>query len=425
VIDLLRQYTAGFLDRHGNQAPPQVQNTLAKLAMCRTLALGEHVYECPQCQYRSHVYNSCLDRHCPLCSGGRRADWLDKTARLLLPKVDYFQIVFTVPEALWGLMLGNRRATYRLLFQAAWGALGEVLREALGCVPAALMVLHTWNQRLEHYPHLHALVPGGGPSFDGQRWIQSQHPYHHGRHKPYLADNTVLSDRFRAKFLAGLARLHDRSELKLQDSWSDLQDPAAFVAWLNTLDACDWVVYIQPPETEDAQPEHVLKYLARYLTGGPISDRRLIAHQDGKVTFWARSRDKGGGNPSEAYTLTGVEFTRRWALHILPKGFVKSRCFGGFSCRQRKAYLTRCRTLVGSPPAPSQSPEASADEPAEAEPSTPLCPRCQTPLQCVFRDERVSWRSVVNGPHGPAWYGPLRHALTWGCLDGDREPPDG
>ena len=305
MIDLLRQYTPGFLERHGNQAPPQVQNVLAKLAMCRTLALGEHVYECPQCQHRSHVYNSCLDRHCPLCSGGRRADWLDKTAQLLLPKVDYFQIVFTVPEPLWGLMLGNRRATYRLLFQAAWAALGELLREAVGCEPAALMVLHTWNQRLEHYPHLHALVPGGGPSLDGQRWIQSKHPYHHGRHKPYLVDNTVLSDRFRAKFLAGLAQLHDRSELKLEDSWSDLQDPAAFVAWLNELDACDWVVYIEPPETEDAQPEHVLKYLARYLTGGPISDRRLIAHQDDKVTFWARSRDKGGGNPSRALHVDG------------------------------------------------------------------------------------------------------------------------
>lgn len=426
MIDLLRQYTPGFLNRHGNQAPPQVQNVLAKLAMCRTLALGEHVYECPQCQHRSHVYNSCLDRHCPLCSGGRRADWLDKTAQLLLPKVDYFQIVFTVPEPLWGLMLGNRRATYRLLFQAAWAALGELLREALGCEPAALMVLHTWNQRLEHYPHLHALVPGGGPSLDGLSWIRSKHPYHHGRHKPYLVDNTVLSARFRAKFLAGLAHLQDESELKLEDSWSDLQDPATFVAWLNELDACDWVVYIEPPETEDAQPEHVLKYLARYLTGGPISDRRLIAHQDGKVTFWARSRDKGGGNPSEPYTLTGVEFTRRWALHILPKGFVKSRCFGGFSCRQRKAYLARCRTLVGSPAALAPPPpEASADEPAQAEPFAPLCPRCQTPMKCVFQDERVGWRSVVNGPHGPAWYRSLRHAVTWGSLDEDWEPPDG
>jgi hypothetical protein len=212
--------------------------------------------------------------------------------------------------------------------------------------------------------------------------------------------------------------------LQLEDSWSDLQNPTAFVAWLNELDACDWVVFIEPPETKDAQPEHVLKYLARYLTGGPISDRRLIAHQDGKVTFWARSRDKGGGNPSEPYPLTGVEFTRRWALHILPKGFVKSRCFGGFSCRQRKAYLARCRTLLGSPPVPAP-PEASADEPAEAEAFTPLCPRCQTPMKCVSRDERVGWRSVVRGPLGPAWYKPLHHGLHWEYFEEAPEPPDG
>ena len=423
---MLRQYTPGFLDRHGRQAPPRVQDTLAKLALCRTRALGEHVYECPQCQARCHVYNSCLDRHCPLCSGGRRADWLDKTAELLLPKINYFQLVFTLPEPLWGLMLGHRRATYHLLFQAAWEALRDVLREQLGCEPAALMVLHTWNQRLDHYPHLHALVPGGGPSWDGPRWVQSKHPHHHGRHKPYLVDNTVLSDRFRAKFLSGLANLHERGELKLQDSWSDLRDPAAFAAWLNTLAASDWVVYIEPPETADAQPEHVLKYLARYLTGGPISDHRLLAHQDDKVTFWARSQDKGRGNPSKPYPLTGVEFTRRWALHILPKGFVKSRCFGGFSCRQRKAFLARCRTLLGCEPAPPPSAEASAEaEPAEESPATPRCPRCQTPLQRISQDQRVSWRKVLHGRHRPAWYDPFNHAIRWGCRHWYREPPDG
>ena len=160
VIDLLRQYTPAYLQRCGHQAVPQVQSVLAKLALCRTAALGGHTYECPQCQHCGQVYNSCIDRHCPQCSGGRRADWLDKTAELLLPNIDYFQVVFTLPEDLWALMPGNRRSTYRLLFHAAWEALREVLREELGCEPAALMVLHTWNQRLEHYPHLHALVPG-------------------------------------------------------------------------------------------------------------------------------------------------------------------------------------------------------------------------------------------------------------------------
>ena len=268
-----------------------MQSVLAKLSLCRTAALGGHVHECPQCQHRCPVYNSCLDRHCPLCSGGRRADWLTKTAELLLPKIDYFQVVFTVPAALAALMLGNRRTTYQLLFRAAWAALGEVLREEVGCEPAALMVLHTWNQRLEHHPHLHALVPGGGPSPDGQRWVRSGPRYPQRHDKPYLVDNRLLSQRFRDKFLEGLTRL--RGQLKLQGPWSHLRDPAAFAVWLQTFRDCAWVVYIQPPPTQNAQPEQILKYLARYLTGGPISDHRLIAHQADRVTFWRVAQTRG------------------------------------------------------------------------------------------------------------------------------------
>jgi hypothetical protein len=158
---------------------------------------------------------------------------------------------------------------------------------------------------------------------------------------PYLVDNRLLSRRFRDKFLAGLTRLHGNDQLKLQSPWSHLRDLAAFATWLQAFRDCDWVVYIQPPPTKDANPEQVLKYLARYMTGGPIADKRLISHQADQVTFWARSPDKGTGNKSVPYTLHGVEFTRRWSLHILPKGFVKSRCFGGFSCRRRATYLHR------------------------------------------------------------------------------------
>jgi hypothetical protein len=423
VIDLLRQYTPDYLQLYGRQAVPQVQSVLAKLALCRTAALGGHTYECPQCQHRCQIYNSCIDRHCPLCSGGRRADWLAATSELLLPNIDYFQVVFTLPEDLWGLMLGNRRSTYRLLFHAAWDALREVVREELGCQPAALMVLHTWNQRLDHHPHLHALVPGGGPSQDGQKWVRSAHRHHHGRDKPYLVDNRVLSACFRDKFLAGLTKLHRDGKLKLTDEWSHLQDPAAFRDWLQPSRDCDWVVFIEPPPTEDANPTQVLKYLARYLTGGPISDGRLIDHQDGKVTFWARGRDKQAGNQREPYTLPGAEFTRRWALHILPKGFVKSRCFGGFSCRHRKTYLGSCRQLLGvertAPPSAEPAATAEASEP------TRRCPRCQTPMTRIPQDQRLSWREILNGPDCPWWYDPFHHAIAWGCLHWYREPPDG
>jgi len=398
-----------------------VQSVLGKLTLCRTAALGGHEYACPQCQHRCQVYNSCIDRHCPLCSGGRRADWLAKTAELLLPKIDYFQAVFTLPKVLWPLMLGNRRVTYRLLFHAAWQALREVLREEVGCEPAALMVLHTWNQRLEHYPHLHALVPGGGPSQDGQQWVRSRHPQQQRRDKPYLVDNRLLGERFRDKFLAGLVRLHRRGELKLDHQWSRLRNAAAFAAWLKPSRDCDWVVYIEPPPTENANPENVLKYLARYLTGGPISDRRLLDHRDDKVTFWARGQDKQSGNKSEPYTLTGAEFTRRWALHILPKGFVKSRCYGGFSCRNRKSYLGRCGALLGSEGPEPEPAEAPAEEPKP----TRTCPQCQTPMESISYVERPGWNRVLNGPHRPRWYNPFHLAIAWGRLDWYRKPPDG
>ena len=344
---------------------------------------------------------------------------------MLLPRVDYFQVVFTLPEPLWALMLGNRRKTYRLLFHAAWEALRDVLREQLGCEPAAVMVLHTWNQRLEHYPHLHAVVPGGGPSQDGQRWVRSQHPEQAERQKPYLVDNRLLSARFRDKFLAGLRRLQHKGQLKLVGKWSPLQDSAAFAAWLKPLQDVDWAAYIEPPPTADAEPEHVLKYLARYLTGGPISDRRLISWEHDQVTFWARSPDKRSGNPSEPYPLTGVEFTRRWALHILPKGFVKSRCFGGYSTRNRAAYLRRCRELLGAEGPGAEPAEASPPTADEGSEPTRLCPHCQTPLACLSRGERPGWRQVFNGPARPAWYDPFGHAIAWGRRDWYREPPDG
>lgn len=425
VIDLLRQYAPGFVAQHAAQAAPQVQSVLAKLALCRTAALGGRAYECPRCQERCHVYNSCVDRHCPLCSGGRRADWLDHASELLLPDLDYFQVVFTVPEELSGLMLGNRRATYGLLFRAAWSALRDVLRADVGCDPAAWLVLHTWNQRLEHHPHVHALVPGGGPARDGSGWVASRHPTQERRKQPYLVDHQRLSARFREEFVAGLKKLHQQGRLQLTGEWSHLLATAAFEAWLQPFSECAWVVFIEPPPIADARPENVLKYLARYLTGGPLSDRRLLAHADGQVTFWARSKNKSAGNPSEPYALPGVEFVRRWALHILPKGFVKSRGYGGFSGRYRRAYLRRCRELLHVAPPEIAPPEIAREDPAVERPPKLACPRCQAPLECVDYTERPGWHRVFSGSARPVWYDPFGRARRRSARPNSPEPPDG
>ena len=415
----MREYTFGYVRRYPRQAPPQVRSVLAKLELCRTKALAGRTYKCPRCQHECQVYNSCTDRHCPLCSGAKRADWMDKTAQLLLPKIPYFQVVFTLPESLSRFTLGNRRQMYGLLFRSAWAALEERLREEQGIEPAALMVLHTWNQELDHHPHLHAVVPGGGPSLKGKRWRYTRHPWHRRRRKRYLVDNRELSRRFRDKFIAGMKRLHRRGEFQFGPG-SLVRDYKDFVAWVERVADQDWCVYIQPPPADAPDPRQVLKYLARYLTGGPISDRRLISHENQEVTFWARSKDKQAGNPSRPFSLPGSEFIRRWAMHILPKGFTKSRQYGGFSSRLRRHYLDRCRALLDSSASePTQPPDREAEGSSE---TAPKCPHCSVPLECIQTKRRPSWRDIFD-THAtcPVWYGPSLPSV-WRFHPRPREP---
>ena len=171
MIDILRDQTFNYVWKHHTRLAHQVQSVLAKLELCRTKALGGHKYRCPNCEFELPVYNSCRDRHCPLCSGGGRAKWLEKIKSLILPGVNYFQLVFTMPDKLSSFSLGNRKAMYDLLLKSAWQALDELLREKFGVAPAAALVLHTWNQELDVHTHAHALVPGSFPSLDGQRWM--------------------------------------------------------------------------------------------------------------------------------------------------------------------------------------------------------------------------------------------------------------
>jgi hypothetical protein len=235
---------------------------------------------------------------------------------------------------------------YSLLFHSAWRALDKLLRQTGNFQPAALMVLHTWDQQLGHHPHIHALVPGGGPSLDGKRWITSRHPTDRRRRKPFLIDNAELGRLFRKKFIAGLRRLIKRDKLRLEGEWSRLLDPACLETWLSHLESRDWNVFVEGPPKGTSDPRDVLKYLARYLTGGPISDRRIVSDVNGQVTFLARSKDKQAGNPQVEIEIPGTEFLRRWSLHILPKGFTKSRRCGGYHGSKREDYLAQCRSLL-------------------------------------------------------------------------------
>jgi hypothetical protein len=330
---------------------------------------------------------------------------LNKAAELLLPKVNYFQVVFTLPDLLSGMALGNRREVYALLLRSAWRALREVLQQTQGIEPAALLVLHTWNQELDHHPHVHALVPGGGPSLDGRQWISTRHPRQRRRKKPYLADHVLLGERFQQYFVAGLKRLHAQGRMVFHPPQLPGVDQPDFGEWLDRIAERAWNVFIEAPP-ERSQPAHMVKYLARYLTGGPISDGRLISHDRGLVTFWARSKNKTEKNPPRPFPLAGVEFVRRWSLHILPKGFTKTRSYGGFSCRQRQDYLRRCRELlrIAEPEAEPRSPQPLESESPE---SARQCPRCDARLECVSFTPRPSWRDLFRD-HAtcPLWYQP-------------------
>ena len=401
VLNVIKQYAEPFMLEHGKTVAAQVKSTLARLGFCRTAPMGGRVYRCSGCDYKCHVYNSCTDRHCPQCVGARRADWLAKTEKLLRSEVTYFQVVFTLPEQLSALALGNRSVLYKLLFGSAWKALSKSIRDELGMQPAAAKVLHTWNQRLEHHPHIHALVPGSGPSIDGKSWIPCRMTKGtiHEPPKPFLVDNKRLGWQFRDTFIVGVERLQKAGKLKVLDAL-ELRKTLA------TLKLRDWVVFIEGPPTPDSKAEHVLKYLARYITGGPIANSRLIANEAGQVSFWARSTDKSKKGERVKVSYNGVEFVRRWSLHILPKGFTRSRFFGGWSNTHRKDYRKTCDELS---PKPTQAEEmapkpATIDWPIEAQATAKKCPKCECEMELESATDRPSWRELFYGEHQPTWW---------------------
>ena len=257
------------------------------------------------------------------------------------------------------------------------------------------------------------MVPGGGLSIDGKRWVHSHHKTQRRRRKPYLVDNKLLSCRFREKFIASLKRLHGKGKIRFTPPQLPGEYALSFDEWADRLAMRHWCVYIEPPpekNSKPADPKCVLKYLAHYMSGGPISDQRLISHDGGQVTFWARSKNKQTGNKPQPFTLPGREFVRRWAMHILPKGFTRSRAYGGFSNHHRKNYLRCCRALLklsesGSEPAEPDPMTGDQDE-TEPEP-TKACPHCQRPMVCTGSLGRPSWRDLLTEyATCPLWYQP-------------------
>jgi hypothetical protein len=304
-----------------------------------------------------------------------------------------------------------------LLFTAAWKSLRKTIRVQQDYDPASMMVLHTWNQRLDSHWHVHALVPGGGPSLSGDRWKQAEAPegaVNSDGH--YLVDAISLRESFHRHALAHLKRLRRQGKLKLGGKFARLQDDAAWEAFCEQLAATEWVSFIQPPPAPSCSAEQVVRYLTRYLTGGPISDGRIVAADAKEVTFLAREGTRTGGERQQVpVTLSTIEFIGRWCLHIQPDQLTKTRYFGGWSSGKRTAYLARCRQLLGQAetdtddellPAASDSfsGEASTDD------LLPRCPHCDKPaLRLLYESSKSSWFALLNhlDPRCPDWYAEL------------------
>jgi hypothetical protein len=368
VADIVRQHGDRFLETHRAWVTGRHRYVLRAIGQCRTAALGGHRDRCEQCAQPALSYNSCRDRHCPKCLTAARNAWVAAREQELLP-VGYVHLVFTMPEPLARLALPNKRVVYDLLFHAAAETLLQVAAnpKRLGAAIGGLMVLHTWGQRLQHHPHVHCVVPAGGLSPDGTRWIHAQ--------PTFFLPVKVLRQVFRGKLVAGLRAAFHQGRLSFPGALQSLAVESAFRAFLRSLYRQSWVVYAKPPF---GSPAHVLHYLARYTHRVAISNHRLMAITDDTVSF--RWKDYRHGSQIRTLTLDANEFLRRFLLHVLPKRFVRIRYVGFLASRCRTRELAQCRQVLAVTPTPPAEPLVTAAPRA----SWP-CPRCGAPMRIVER----------------------------------------
>lgn len=335
VAEVFRRYGSAYRQKHAGSLSRGQRRVMSAIERCRTAALGGHLEQCDACGHQRPAYNSCRDRHCPKCQSLARARWLADRQAELLP-VPYFHVVFTVPEEIAAIAYQNKEVVYGILFRATAETLRTIAADPkhLGAAIGFLAVLHSWGQNLLFHPHLHCVVPGGGISPDGQRWITCR--------PEFFLPVRVLSRLFRRLFLEHLQAAFDKGKLQFFSSLERLRDPQAFAQYLAPLGQTDWVVYAKPPF---GGPQQVLNYLGRYTHRVAISNNRLLNIEQGKVTFqWKDYRHHA---KQKTTTLEAEEFIRRFLLHVLPDGFQRIRHYGFLGHRYRQAKLALCRQLLG------------------------------------------------------------------------------
>jgi Putative transposase/Transposase zinc-binding domain len=360
VADVFRRHGDAYRRAHDGHLGRVERRVMSAIERCRTAALGGHSEACAQCGLVRCAYNSCRNRHCPKCQGQARAEWLAARQTELLP-VPYFHVVFTLPAPVAEIAFQNKEAVYAILLRTAAETLRTIAADPkhLGAEIGLVAMLHTWGQSLHHHPHVHCVVPGGGPSLDHTRWVACR--------PGFFLPVRVLGRLFRRLFLDALRTAFTDDGLGFCGDLADLAEPAAFTRRLRELRRINWVVYAKPPFGGPAQ---MLAYLGRYTHRVAISNARLVSVTGDQVAFrWKDYRHHGR---SKAMILEAHEFIRRFLLHTLPDGFHRIRHYGFLANGHRAAKLALCRRLLDIPHPEPADPIADTLPPHRPE----RCPCC-------------------------------------------------
>ena len=370
VADIFRTHGAAWRQAQQGHLSFGQLKVMSAIEQCRSAALGGHVLHCDACDHDEIAYNSCRNRHCPKCQGSAARRWLEARQADLLP-VEYYHVVFTLPAEISRIAYYNKAVIYGLLFEVAAETLRTIAADPkhLGARIGATLVLHTWGSSMTHHPHVHGIVPGGGLSLDGERWVACR--------PGFFLPVRVLSRLFRRRFLEELGHAHHAGQLQFFDDDAGLIDAAAFAEWLAPLRECEWVVYAKRPFSG---PAAVLAYLARYTHRVAISNQRLVAFDDSGVTFrWKDYRLKGPTR-YKTMTLPAAEFMRRFLLHVLPSGFHRIRHYGLIANADRRENLTKARELL-SVEAPVEVVQSEGEDPKPGTATSAfVCPDCGAPM---------------------------------------------
>ena len=338
VADIFRDHGAAWRAANAGHISLNQFKVMSAIERCRTAALGGHVARCADCAHEHIAYNSCRNRHCPKSQAGAAKAWLAAREAELLP-VRYFHLVFTLPKPIADIAHQNKREIYNLLMRASADTVIKIAADPkhLGARIGITSVLHTWGSAMTHHPHVHMIVPGGGLSKDGAKWIACR--------KNFFLSVRVLSRLYRRLILEGLAKLHDAGKLHFFGDHVDLIDKTVFDDFLEPLRKIDWVVYAKEPF---AGPSAVLAYLSRYTHRVAISNSRLIRMDDHDVTFRVKDYRLKGAGRHTTMTLATAEFIRRFLIHVLPRGQHRIRHYGFYGNGNRAANMTRIRQLLGA-----------------------------------------------------------------------------